>query len=203
MGITTAITYVSEEVRGENVVKMATKPYKPWVRSIDMANMLNENLFPPIAFVYRRDIYDGIGGYDETLPVLGDWDFHLRFLLQADIGFINEKLANYHHRDRTQKASTYANSITGGIDKHTEYNAILRNRYFRESIKNHDSFGAMIATAYMLNGVTASGGGSVGGAGSLPDDIDYLKQDPHWVAEQVPWRAAIIGMIYKIRNKFL
>ena len=92
------------------------------------------NSFPPISFLYKREIYDKVGGYNESLPVLGDWDFNIRFLRVADIGVIPELLARYHHRDTiTDANNAYGNTVNAGVSKHVKYDAILRNHYLRTS----------------------------------------------------------------------
>jgi hypothetical protein len=69
------------------------------------------------------------------VPVLGDWDFHLRFAMRSDIGVIQRPLANYHHRiDIGEKDSAYGNTVIDGIDFHVEYDARLRNEWLREDM---------------------------------------------------------------------
>lgn len=130
-GVVTGTTYVSEEIAGEDVIEHGRKPYMSWVRNVQLAEMAAGNFFAPIAFLFRRDVHDAIGGFDEALPVLGDWDFNLRFLRQADIGVLTEPLANYHHRDRGDAAGSYSNSVIGGVDRHEAYTSIVRNKYQR------------------------------------------------------------------------
>jgi glycosyltransferase involved in cell wall biosynthesis len=109
--------------------------YQDWVMSVPLYEMASGNMFAPIQFVFPRDVYDEIGGFDETLPVLGDWDFNLRFLMKHDIGVLPEKLANYHHRDH-QKSGDYSNSVYGAISKHQNYDAVVRNRGLRSMADN-------------------------------------------------------------------
>ncbi len=109
--------------------------YNDWVMSVPLYEMASANMFAPIQFVFPRDVYEEIGGFDETLPVLGDWDFNLRFLMKHDIGVLPEKLANYHHRDH-QKSGDYSNSVYGAISKHQNYDAVVRNRGLRTMANN-------------------------------------------------------------------
>ena len=60
----------------------------PWLRSVDIGAMSIRNQYSPISFLFRRSCYEKISGFDESLPVLGDWDFNLRFLLKYDIGIV-------------------------------------------------------------------------------------------------------------------
>jgi GT2 family glycosyltransferase len=130
-GVITHSTYVSEEVTPAGVVTRRRVPYHDWVQNVQLAEMVCENFFPPIAFLFRRSLCQKLGGFDERFPVLGDWDFNLRTLAVTDIGVIPTALANYHHRD-TGNVGLYANSVIGMRSKHAEYNPLLRHKYLRQ-----------------------------------------------------------------------
>lgn len=132
-GVITGSVYVDEIIRGDEVEIVDERPYNEWVKSVDLAEMVAGNMFPPIAFVFERAGYEEVGGFDEELPVLGDWDFNLKFLQRADIGVIDEPLARYHHR-MPGSSVTYSNSVTGGQSKHVEYRSLLLNRYLRGTL---------------------------------------------------------------------
>lgn len=136
---------IVERVRGDVITILSRTPYKNHYRQVYLLEMARQNFFAPIAFLYRRALYDKIGGYDESLPVLGDWDFNLRFLLEADIGVVDEELAYYHQREAA--SGSYANSITGGIGKHIEYDAIVRNRMMRQLTASDSRLGNLLAMA--------------------------------------------------------
>lgn len=143
--------YVSEEVTRDGIEIRSRKPYHDWVNNIQLMEMAQENFFAPIAFLFRRSVYDEIGGFDERFPVLGDWDFNLRFLAAYDIGVLPEKLANYHHRD-VGNTAMFANSVVGAISKHAEFNAIMRNKYIRANETNADGrIGAIVALGAAMN----------------------------------------------------
>lgn len=149
-GVITGTMYITEEIIGDTVVEHGRVPYQDWVKSVQLAEMATGNFFAPIAFVFERSVYNKVDGYDPKLPVLGDWDFNLRFLLEADIGVVDRQLAYYHHRPATA-AGAYSNSVVGGIDKHLSYNAIVRNKYIRESAGNPKmaALANLISTAYL------------------------------------------------------
>lgn len=138
-GVITHAEYVSEEIRGNKVIEHSRTPYVDWVRNIQISELLAENIFAPISFLYRRSIYDSVGGYNENLPVLGDWFFNLEFVLKADIKVIPEILSYYHHRDRgdSSRLGVYANSVIGGQSKHEEFAAIARNEFLRRHGSNN------------------------------------------------------------------
>ncbi|NTF17709.1 glycosyltransferase family 2 protein [Agrobacterium rubi] len=135
-GVVTAITHVDEEMTEKEVVIRATKPWHPThsaypVGAIQLADLCVINQFAPIAFVFRRSVYDEIGGYDESLPVLGDWEFNLRFVARYDIAALPDLLANYHHRPASK--NSYGNSVLAGALSHVAYDAVLRNRIIRNA----------------------------------------------------------------------
>lgn len=131
-GVISKSIYVSEEISGNKVIEHSRAPYQDWVRNVHLSEMARENFFPPIAFVFRRSIYDAVGGFNEALPVLGDWFFNMEFLLRADIGVIQTTTAYYHHRDVGAQSGTYSNSVIGGIGKHEEYASVARNAFLRK-----------------------------------------------------------------------
>ncbi len=199
-GVITHSTYVSEEIRGDDVIIHGTRPYNEWVRAVNIAEMAAGNFFPPIAFVFRRSVYERIGGFDELLPVLGDWDFNLRFLRAADIGVITEPLANYHHRD-TGTPGWYGNSVIQGRDLHLEYNTILRNRMARAG---SDDMLAISMLGYMLD-VLRSEVRRVGASG--PPAAASAGASQHVISPDELWMAltsvAHSGRILNRRNKIV
>ena len=131
-GVVTYSTYVSELIRDREVIELSRRPYQDKVTGVDIEAVIERNLFPPISFLFRRSVYNQIGGFDETLPVLGDWLFNLEFLLRANIGVIPEFLAFYHHRDRSDlTAPEYRNTVIDQITLHQQHVPIVRNLFLR------------------------------------------------------------------------
>jgi hypothetical protein len=91
--------------------------------------LLGYNQFPPIAFCYARRALDAVGLYDESLPVLGDWDFNVRFVAHYDIDFVPRPLAHYHHR--RDATGPMVNTI---VDGHDDVRRRLLNRYLRADL---------------------------------------------------------------------
>jgi glycosyltransferase involved in cell wall biosynthesis len=133
-GVITRATRVSEEIQGDHVIIHRHEPFMPWVSDVQLVQMAVGNFFAPISFVYRRSIFDEVGGYDESLPVLGDWKFNIQFLARSNIGFIDEYLTNYHHRDfgDSSKMGVYANSVIGGQSLHAQYMSVVINGILRD-----------------------------------------------------------------------
>jgi glycosyltransferase involved in cell wall biosynthesis len=194
-GVITKSVYVSEEIVGDRVVEHARLPYQDWVEVAHLSEMANGNFFPPIAFVFRRAICEQIGGFDEQLPVLGDWDFNLRFLLKADIGVLPMPLAFYHHRDVGGTSAEYSNSVIGGISKHQEYSPIVRNKYIRNP--EFGPLAALMSSGYGLTDLRNRLGGVQHSISSSPvqrgriaasnSAFEHLSglADERWVALQL------------------
>jgi len=148
-GVVTHAYKVEEVLEGDNCTfkrKSIFKVFDKLLMEIYLSDIAKSNLFPNNSFLYRRNIFEKIGGYNEALPVLGDWDFNLKFLLNADIAVIPKPLANFHCRIQNNITEEYANTVVQGIDKHNQYDAILRNYLLRDDI-NNNKFGI----GYLVN----------------------------------------------------
>ncbi|NFN18989.1 glycosyltransferase [Clostridium botulinum] len=133
-GVITYSNKVIEKINNEKIIIKKVKPFNTYLKGIiSIYDLCIKNLFSPISFIYRRSVFDKIGLYDETLPVLGDWEFNLRFIKKYDIHIIEERLANYHQRPKI-KNGINSNSIIGGKNKHFYYETILKNRLLREEL---------------------------------------------------------------------
>jgi len=143
-GVITRSTYCSEEVTPQGIIVHGRAPYHAWVENVHLMEMAIENFFPPIAFLFRRDIWERLGGFNEAYPVLGDWDFNLRFLVEADIAVLPEALANYHHRDRGD-TTTFGNSVIAARSKHLEFASVVRNNFVRGLVQRGHAAAATLA----------------------------------------------------------
>jgi glycosyltransferase involved in cell wall biosynthesis len=132
-GVVTGTLRVDERLGPQGAKEVRRRPFNPGLRSVHLSEVAEENPFPPICFLYRRSAYESIGPYDASLPVLGDWEFNLRFLTRFDIGVIDRPLANYHWR--VGEKGGYGNSVSGGVDRHVQWDAVVRNRLLRRDIE--------------------------------------------------------------------
>ncbi|WP_226583462.1 glycosyltransferase [Acuticoccus sediminis] len=188
-GVITHSTYISEVIRGEQVIERSRTPYMDWVRHVQLAEMACSNFFPPIAFIYRREHWETVGGYNESLPVLGDWYFNLEFLLHADIGVIPEPLANYHHRDVGGSPEAYLNSVVGGRSKHEEFYSIARNEILRHH--GNDVLATAVLTAHGTHDTRMRLGQVSSAVGELARDVTVeakelaVELDRVWAISQI------------------
>ncbi len=127
--VATQSTQVFEEVLLDgNIVETAHEKYAPF-DAATLEAFLKGNLFPPIAFVYRRDIHEEVGLYRQEFDVLGDYDFNLRLARRFKIQVLDEELANYHWRQRS-----FGNTVTRGRTKHRLMLKKLKNAYEQDVV---------------------------------------------------------------------
>ena len=148
-GVVTQTVQVNEKITANGPIELSRLPYGRPVTGITLFNMMGGNLFPPISFVYRRDVHKSIGFFDQRCDVLGDWDFNIRLLRKFDIGVIPKQLAFYHWRD-PKDVSIYGNSVTSDLERHHAIAARIRNAILRLDIER-----GRIADGYMANFVSA------------------------------------------------
>jgi GT2 family glycosyltransferase len=144
-GVVCHSTYVSESVEGDEIVVHDRRPYNQGLHNLQLAELAMGNVLPPISFLFRRSVWEDLGGFDESLPVLGDWDFNLRALLHGNVHVIPTALANYHHRD-VGDAAGFGNSVIAARAKHLEFSATYRNAAIRAG--GEAAIGGMMATAF-------------------------------------------------------
>ena len=154
-GVITKMDRKYEKVKGDQIKIKVTRgyPYQEGVYPFISINDMLSHRFDlrPICFVFYRRCLEKVGLYDEKLPVLGDMDFHFRFIMHFDIAFIDEVLAHYHYRPLIKGAAS--NSVHSG--KIEIYKNLIFNKYIRNDFKaNKHSFGDMLMQAryfYSLN----------------------------------------------------
>lgn len=113
---------------------------------ISLFKQCHRNYLSNGAITYRRDVYEELGGYDETLPVGEDWDFGIRLLLKYDVGFLRTEppLTFYHQRPNQQ--GTDGNSVHARVEQQEKTITVLRNRYLREDLK-----AGKLGVGYIMN----------------------------------------------------
>lgn len=94
------------------------------------------NRFVPIGFLYRRALHDEIGLYDESLSVVGDWEFNLRVLSRWALSYVGEApLAFWHQRPSVSGAD--GNSVSAAGDDHEKFDALVRDAALRSYVSEN------------------------------------------------------------------
>jgi glycosyltransferase involved in cell wall biosynthesis len=110
-GVVTGTAIISERYQDGVFVEQRRRRMPLPSDPVLAADLRRHNRFPPIAFLFERAAAEAIDNYRTDLPVLGDWDFNLRFAERFGIGVAPETLAYWHHRTKFGGLSElYANS---------------------------------------------------------------------------------------------
>lgn len=148
MGVSTRSAVVYETVIGTQIETGGAEILAAELDQITLAEILLRNTIPTNSFVYRRSVYDEIGGYDGSLPVLADWDFNIRFLLKYPVHFIDgQPLSFWHHR--RESGGAMGNSVVTSRD-HEIYRARIRDRYLRDALSESRSLGTVTYLADLI-----------------------------------------------------
>ncbi len=131
-GVVTHITQIFERLEHGSVIEERRQDFDPNLTAISLPQISEINRFLPIAFLFERCVFDEIGMFDESLPVIGDWEFNIRYFMKYDVIVLKENLANYHVRTNSVKG--YSNTVTAGQDSHIFHRALIVNKHMREDI---------------------------------------------------------------------
>lgn len=147
-GSVSVMDKVEEEVSVEDgsIKELSSSRWRPDITAINLYEQCLDNHLSNGCFMYRRDIYDELGGYDESLDVAEDWDFGLRFLQKYDVDFIDtgHALVNYHLRPKSE--GDLGNSVVDDVKTHErDVNKIL-NKYLRQDLAN-----GALGIGYIMN----------------------------------------------------
>ena len=177
-GVVTHMRRIDEKIFGSQVKIVSSKVYNDNLRNITIAKMAHGNLFSPISFLFRKDFFMRVDGFDSSLTVLEDYDFCMRLLLEGNIGVIPEVLANHHYRWENHKEKKYNNTVTVGVDEHYKVYAEYVNGKLREDIAEQKvALGFILAIGEMLKGV---------------------NQLTAWIEKVKSWRKNILKQIRKM-----
>ena len=82
----------------------AEHPYIPQVKKVTVAALLRKNVIHSATTLYKREIFEKLGGFDETLVHSEEYEFNLRCLVNGfKCGYCDSNLA-YYRRHGEQKS---------------------------------------------------------------------------------------------------
>lgn len=146
-GIFCHTVIVKEVIDGNTITEIGRQDFNQWLPALTFFELMAWNRFVPVGFLFERSVFDKIGYFDENLPVIGDWDFHIRFLAEYEIAILPQNLAFWHQRPSS--SGSYENSVADRSN-HLSYRAHLVNKWVRKSLKDGtlglgDAFGFSLA----------------------------------------------------------
>lgn len=131
VGCATWARLITEKIEGETVLQDSSSRYKEFTE-VDPRLMLRENFIPPISLVFMRAAWLDLSGFNESLPVLGDWEFNMRLLGLGKLSVITEELANYHQR--LFSTGNYGNTVVASRDLHYMTRQEIERSLFSELV---------------------------------------------------------------------
>lgn len=147
-GVMVRTEIVIEELVNGRIEPIRREIFWANMRQITLADMLKINRAVPISFLYRRSLHAAVGYYNEALPVVGDWEFHLRVLSHSRVGFLDgEPLAFWSQRP--ESAGHDGNSIFAKAAEHARYDALVRDEHLREGVAQN-GLGTMLYLTSVL-----------------------------------------------------
>lgn len=128
MGVVVRTDNVYEKNNGKSIEKVKTDRYMPDIQAVSLYRQCLDNQLTAVAFVYSRRAYNDIGGYDDSLPVVGDWEFGIRFLMKYDVEFVDPGYALAYYHRRIEKDNSFASH------SHRENITKVFNKYLRQEL---------------------------------------------------------------------
>lgn len=101
----------------------------------------------PIGILYRRHLHELVGFYDESLPVVGDWEFNLRAAAVTEVLLVDEPLAYWSLRPEADGAE--ANSVQRQAE-HARFDASVRARAIRDDLQSGGRPGPYLYQAHLM-----------------------------------------------------
>ena len=101
----------------------------------------------PIGILYRRRLHELVGFYDESLPVVGDWEFNLRAAAVTEVLLVDEPLAYWSLRPDADGAD--ANSVQRQAE-HARFDASVRARAIRDDLRSGGRPGPYLYQAHLM-----------------------------------------------------
>lgn len=123
----------TDKVTEDSVGKTAkVEQYMPDMKAVSLYRQFIDNQLTPIAFLFRRKAYEAVGKFDDSLPVVGDWEFGIRLLQKYEVDFLDPgfALANYHHRKGVKDNSFVRHD-------HRKYVTLVANKYLRADLEKN------------------------------------------------------------------
>lgn len=122
---------VLEKIGRRGVTELGRFTAFPHVNHFSLTALLKSNIAVPISCMYPLAVINDLGGFRNDLPVVGDWEFHIRLAVKYEVGFIDGRPLAFWHQRPTQKG-VLGNSVFAGAQDHGYYEAQVRDEYLRE-----------------------------------------------------------------------
>lgn len=139
---------IVERIEQAGIIELSRETMTPPFERLSLFDLLLANRIPPIGMLLRRRTLIDVGTFDETLPVLGDWDVTLKIALRGPIGYIaGPPLAFWHQRPQSE--DTTSNSVFGQADVHRQFDREIRDRALRDYVERNGVGGLLFIARFL------------------------------------------------------
>lgn len=145
---------VLERIHGGTVTELDRMPFTSPHDIVTTFDLLISNRVVPIALLMRASVLRELGGFDSSLPVVGDWEMNLRLALHGRIGHIPKPVRAFWHQ-RPAASGDLANSVHGAKDLHGRYDRVVRERELRAYAAKHGIGGLLYLTKFVDERIAA------------------------------------------------
>lgn len=108
---------------------MCYREYKKWIRYRQPFNrtLLTFNNYIPIqSIMFSRELYDELGGFDETMDVLEDWELWVKYSTKTDFEFVDKITSLYRVPKKKNKRNTdFHLAYLAEIEKFKKYHVSM------------------------------------------------------------------------------
>jgi glycosyltransferase involved in cell wall biosynthesis len=192
-GVGTATEIVYEVERDGRWVEASRARFWAGMERLSLSEMLQVNRAVPISVLYRRALHNEVGGYDETLDAVEDWDFYLRVLAKHPLGFISDPVLAYWTQ-RPDATGVDANSMFGLLDQHLRDDQVVRDRALAAWIAREGA-GLPLYLAAMEERIVERLDGQFR---RLEDDLQTLRGD---VRREIDTHQPVMSRLRRIRAR--
>ncbi|WP_156760940.1 glycosyltransferase family 2 protein [Microbacterium karelineae] len=149
-GVVSRIEIVWERAGDDgDLTEIGREIFQQQLTAPTLGDTLLFNRFVPIGFVYRRELHDELGLYDESLPVVGDWNFALQVLTRGALEYLDDDTPYAYWHQRPGQSGADGNSVISSDRLHRRFDAQIRDEALREYVDEHGSGLALYLTKYI------------------------------------------------------
>ncbi|WP_133185456.1 MULTISPECIES: glycosyltransferase family 2 protein [unclassified Arthrobacter] len=146
-GVAVRTELVYERITDGTIEEISREIFQPQLQSITLFDTLRHNRCVPISLLYRRSVHDRIGYYNESLSVVGDWEFQLRLLQQHTLGFLDEEPLAFWNQ-RKDATGDLGNSVIVGDAEHRRLDQLVREIHLKEHVSQSGLGSLLYQTSY-------------------------------------------------------
>lgn len=139
---------VWEAISDAGVTELGRELFLPELSQVTLGDLLRFNTCVPISVLYRRSALDGIGGFDESLEVTGDWHCNIRLAAIGEIGFLPETPLAFW-RQRPAARGDLGNSVISLASRHHAADKLVRDRELRDYVASSGAGLPLYLTRYL------------------------------------------------------